>query len=125
MSYRLQTTRAGGAFQGKLVRVNKTIAPETQNMTAFFELKGAGVCAGMYLEGDLKTTMLINVAIIPSSAISRDNTVMVLEDNTISAKTVEPVEYMTQQVAVKGLQTGDQLILNQFNVPMEGTLVKQ
>ncbi|NJL76614.1 MAG: efflux RND transporter periplasmic adaptor subunit [Saprospiraceae bacterium] len=75
-----------GSFKGKLVRINKTISPETQNMTAFFEVSGAGVNPGMYLEGDLKTTTLENVAIVPSSAISRDNTVMVLENNTIKAK---------------------------------------
>ncbi len=114
-----------GSFQGKLVRINKTISPETQNMTAFFEVKGTNVNAGMYLEGDIKTTTLENVAIIPSSAISRDNTVMVLENNTIKAKTIVPIEYMAQQVAIGGLNVGDQLILNQFNVPMEGTLVKQ
>lgn len=114
-----------GSFQGKLVRVNKTISPETQNMTAFFEVSGATVNAGMYLEGNLKTTTLENVAIVPSSAISRDNTVMVLENNTIKAKTIEPIEYMAQQVAIRGLNAGDQLILNQFNVPMEGALVKQ
>ncbi len=119
------SNEGAGNFQGKLVRVNKTIDPQTQNMTAFFQVRGTKVNAGMYLEGDLNTSTLQNVAIIPTAAINRDNGVMVLENNTIKVKTVEPLEYTTQYVAVRGLNAGDQLILNQFNVPMEGALVKE
>lgn len=119
------SNEGAGSFQGKLVRINKTIDPQTQNMTAFFEVKGTKINAGMYLEGDLETATLENVAIIPTAAMNRDNGVMVLESNTIKVKTVEPLEYTTQYVAVRGLNAGDQLILNQFNVPMEGALVKE
>jgi len=111
-------------FKGTLVRVNASIDPQTQNRSAFFQLKGKGISSGMYLEGEVETGEQTAVAIIPRSAIGRDSRVLVLEGKVLKAKPVKPLDYAGDYATVNGLQTGDQLILNQFSIPVEGVVVK-
>ncbi len=118
------TNDRSSVLKGKLVRVNASVDPQTQNKSAFFQLEGKGISAGMYLEGEVQTGSQAAVAVIPRSAIGRDSRVLVLEDNTLKAKPVKPLDYAGDYATVSGLKTGDQLILNQFSIPMEGMVVK-
>ena len=74
----------------------------------------------MYLEGSFTGKSYSNVFTIPSKVLTRDDKVLLLENNTIIGKEVELVEFMQDSILVKGLSNDDLLVANQFDVPVEG-----
>ncbi|MBV6656118.1 MAG: hypothetical protein KI786_20300, partial [Mameliella sp.] len=78
---------------------------------------------GMYLEGKLTIQNLESVSLIPNEALGRDERVLVLEENVITRKSVEPVAFLTDSIIIRGLRNDDLVILNQFDIPAEGIKV--
>lgn len=112
-----------GEWVGTLVRKSVVLDPSTQNIPVYFNLSGKGITSGMYLESEYKSGSLQNVVVLPMSVVRRDNTVLLLKDGVISSKKVETVSFMTDSVAVKGLQASDVIILNEFQTPVIGKKV--
>lgn len=112
-----------GTWVGTVVRKNKVIDPTTQNIPVYLQLKGKDIRAGMYLEGSYDFGKYTDVAILPSKAIKRDNSVLLLKDNTIEGRQIQPLEFQTESVVIQGLQEGDVIILNDFDYPVEGKKV--
>jgi len=109
-----------GEWIGTVLRINDILDAKTQNIPVYFGIVGRNLKAGMYLEGNYKGDSFEDVASIPSTALTRDNKVLLLENNSILGKEVELVEVMQDSVLVRGLTDKDVLISNQFNVPVEG-----
>ncbi|MDP5140255.1 MAG: HlyD family efflux transporter periplasmic adaptor subunit [Spirosomaceae bacterium] len=112
-----------GSWTGTLIRKSTVLDPATQNIAVYFRLIGKGITSGMYLESEYQSGKLENVAVLPSSVVRRDNTVLILANGVISSKAVETVSYMTDSVAVKGLSGSDVVILNDFQTPVIGKKV--
>lgn len=113
-----------GEWTGRVKRINDLIDPKTQNIPVFFEISGKGIRPGLYLEGSFQMKSFQEVTAIPQSALHRDESVLLLNNNVITRKSVEPVAFLTDSILVHGLAPTDQVILNQFEIPVEGTLVE-
>ena len=109
-----------GEWIGTVIRMSDILDAKTQNIPIYFSIIGKNLKAGMYLEGNFKGDSFEDVVSIPSTALTRDNKVLLLENNSILGKEVELVEVMQDSVLVRGLVDKDVLISNQFNVPVEG-----
>ncbi len=117
------SNEVSGEWIGTVVRINNLVDPSTQNIPVFFRLRGKGLRPGMYLEGQLVTQSLNSVTLIPMGAMNRDESVLVLQEDVITRKPVQPVVFLADSIIVRGLSNGDMVILNQFEVPMEGSKV--
>lgn len=109
-----------GKWTGNVLRINDIVDAKTQNIPIYFEIEGANLKAGMYLEGKFSGEAYADVFTIPSSILTRDNKVLLLAENTILSKTINPVEFLQDSIIVRGLSDRDILIANQFDVPVEG-----
>lgn len=109
-----------GSWIGTVLRINALIDTKTQNIPVYFDIQGPNLMAGMYLEGIFTSESFENVFSIPSVVLTRDEKVLLLENNTIKGKSVELVEFLQDSILVRGLSDHDLLIANQFNVPVEG-----
>ncbi|MEM0992683.1 MAG: HlyD family efflux transporter periplasmic adaptor subunit [Bacteroidota bacterium] len=118
-----KSNEIAGTWTGRVVRINNLIDPSTQNIPVYFSLQGKGLRAGMYLEGEIATNKTAAVTAIPNAALSRDESVLILEKDVITRKNVQPIDFLTDSILVKGLNDSDLVILNQFDIPMEGSKV--
>ena len=109
-----------GTWMGTVLRINDIVDAKTQNIPVFFAITGANLKAGMYLEGSFEGEVYNNVVAIPSSVLTRDTKVLLLEDNVIKGREIELVEFIQDSILVRGLSNKDVVIANQFNVPVEG-----
>ena len=105
---------------GTVARISEIIDTKTQNIPVYFDIQGPNLKAGMYLEGFFVSESFENVFSIPSVMLTRDEKVLLLDNNVIRGKAVELVEFMQDSILVRGLSSNDLLITNQFNVPVEG-----
>jgi len=112
-----------GTFQGRVVRINGVVDPKTQNVPVFFSLSGRGLKPGMYLEGRLDLETFEQVVALPTTALQKDQSVLVLQNGTIAKKTVQPVAYRQDSVWLTGLLPQDSLITNTFEQPVVGLTV--
>ncbi|MEM9674061.1 MAG: HlyD family efflux transporter periplasmic adaptor subunit, partial [Bacteroidota bacterium] len=112
-----------GTWTGEVVRINNIVDPQTQDIPVFFRLEGSSLKSGMYLEGSFATHRYEDVFVIPQEALSRDESVLVLKEDVIVRKPITPVEYLRDSIIVEGLTESDQIIMNEFGIPVEGTKV--
>jgi len=63
------------------------------------------------------------VFVIPSSALGRDQAVLVLKGDLIISKPIESIQIMQDSILVTGLSPKDQVILTQFAEPVAGKKV--
>ncbi len=112
-----------GTWTGKVIRKNNIIDPTTQNMPVYFQLSGKGIRAGMYLEGNYNLASFSDVVILPTSATKRDGSVLILDGEVLRNKSIETVAFLTDSVVVKGLEEGDIVVLNNFELPVVGQKV--
>ncbi len=106
-----------------VVRINTVIDAETQNIPVFLTVLGSGVKSGIYLEGQVPQNTFDNATRIASELLLRDRNVLVLENNVIAKKAVQVLESNSDSLVVRGLNTDDLLVLNQFEVPVEGVII--
>ncbi|MBV6645074.1 MAG: HlyD family efflux transporter periplasmic adaptor subunit, partial [Cyclobacteriaceae bacterium] len=109
-----------GRWTGSVIRINDIVDPRTQNIPVYLDIWGEGLRVGMYLEGSVDGVAHKGVFAIPASVLTRDEKVLLLQDNTIGSKQVELVEMMEDSILVKGLTNDDLLVINSFEVPVEG-----
>jgi multidrug efflux pump subunit AcrA (membrane-fusion protein) len=119
-----QSNKVSGSCKGRVVRKGKTVNPQTQNISIFFQLSGKGLLPGMYLEGDIVTDQTADIAVVPSDIIGRDQSVLLLDSDVIRRQVVTPVRYLEDSVIVSGLEDGAKLILNSFDTPVDGSKIE-
>ncbi|MEM1327348.1 MAG: HlyD family efflux transporter periplasmic adaptor subunit [Bacteroidota bacterium] len=112
-----------GEWTGRVTRITSTVDAATQNIIVFFDLRGKGLRAGMYLEGKMDAASTERVTAIPSDAMQRDESVLILQSDVLTRKAVEPIDFLNDSIIVKGLSDNDLLVLNRFEVPAEGMRV--
>ncbi len=120
-----QSNEIEGNWTGTVTRVNNLIDAKTQNVPVYFLVNGPSVKSGLYLEGSFGTKSYEHIFCVHNSTLTRDNQVRILQKEVIVNKPVQPVAYLRDSVLVKGLENGDQLILNQFDMPVVGKKVMQ
>jgi len=114
-----------GSWVGTLIRVGGTIDAQTQNIPVYFQISGQNIKPGMYLRGAYESASFDDVYVIPSSALGRDQAVLILRGDLIISKPIETVQIMQDSILVKGLSAKDQVILTQFAEPIAGKKVVQ
>ncbi len=113
-----------GIWTGRVARINNIVDPQTQNIPVYFRLEGKDLRTGMYLEGQIKADQLDAITVIPNKALGRDKSVLILQQDVILRKAVQPIEFLTDSIIVEGLESGDLVILDQFDIPVEGSKVE-
>jgi multidrug efflux pump subunit AcrA (membrane-fusion protein) len=114
-----------GSWIGTLIRIGGTIDAQTQNIPVYFQISGQHIKPGMYLRGAYGSASFDDVYVIPSSALGRDQSVLILQGDLIMSKQVETIQIIQDSIVVKGLSAKDQVILTQFAEPVAGKKIVQ
>lgn len=95
---------------GRISRIGRSVDPTTQAFPVFVEISSPKLRDGLYLEGRIRGRTLDDVSEIPRNLLTRENTVMVIEDGIATHRNVEPVYFNRETVLVRGLSSSDQVI---------------
>lgn len=106
----LRSSVQDSPLEGRITRIGRSVDPGTQAFPIYVEVSSPVLRSGIYLEGSIAGRTLENVVRIPRNLLTRENTVMIAEDGVATHKQVRPVFYFNGDVAVEGLESGDQLI---------------
>ena len=100
----------GQIWSGSIVRIGSGIDENTQSLPLYAELNGSSMRDGLYLEGTIRGQTLENSVEIPRNLLTRNNTILVVEDGQATHKRVEPLLFKKESVIVSGLTADDRVI---------------
>lgn len=112
-----------GNWTGTVIRIGGTVDTQTQSIPVYFQVNGESIKPGMYLRGTYFSDSFEDVFVIPSLALGRDQTVLLLKGDLIISKPIEVIQILQDSTLVTGLSAKDQLILTQFAEPVAGKKV--
>jgi len=107
----LYSDQMGKTWKGTVSRTSKQIDQQTQSIPVYITVSGQGLRDGMYLKGSLGAAMVTDVSILPKEALVNQNELFLLDtDTTLSIKEVSVLNFVANEVYVKGLEASDQVV---------------
>ena len=112
-------------YKGIVTRVNGSINPTTQTITAFIEVKDDNLKEGMYLEAQLDAKQEENAIEINRNLLLESNEIFVVRDSILDVLPVNPVFFGESKVVLKNVPDGTIILSRPVPGAYSGMLVKQ
>lgn len=116
----LTHSNTGETWKGRVSRLGGNLDPATQSIPVFIRVSGRGLKEGMFLETEIDAASFEGVVALPLDALTRNNQVHVIKDSTVVLQDVSPVNFESNQVWVKGLKEGEEVIVESVLEPIVG-----
>ncbi|MCW8981796.1 MAG: efflux RND transporter periplasmic adaptor subunit, partial [Altibacter sp.] len=121
----LSTPDGTETFPGKVTRINGKIDQATQTIKVFVEVREEGLKEGMYLEAQLEAQEVANAYEISRKLLVDESNVYFVRDSILEIMPVEPVYFSPNQVIVKGIPNGTEILSRPIPGAYVGMLVKK
>ena len=112
------------SYKGKVSRINGSIDPTTQTITAYIEVKNASLKEGMYLEANLNAKEEANAIEIDRNLLLESQQVYVVKDSLLDVIDVKPVYFSDTKVVLKNVPNGTIILKKPVPGAYAGMLVK-
>ena len=120
---KIKSDEIEGIWEGKVSRINTSIDPSSQNMSVFINLSGENLFSGMYVYGNIYSGNNNESYVINRSLLNEDK-VFLIEGDKLIARTIEIIQINEEDVIVKGLKNGDQLLAEPIKGSFSGMTVR-
>ncbi len=121
----LRSAGTGLEIDGTITRIGSSVSAETQAFPVYVELESPRLKDGLYFEGRISGRTLEGVVEIPRNLLTRENTVLVIEDGVATHREVEPLFFNRETAIVRGLSSEDEVIeLRAGTTSLAGARVK-
>ena len=114
----------GEAYAARVSRVSTQVDPSTQTATLYLSVSGRGLREGLYLTGAAAGEALTDVVTLDQRLLVGDDEVYVLADTVLARQPVEVVRRGGDQVYVRGLPEGAEVLSEVLPGAYEGMKVK-
>ena len=100
-----------GSWSGKITRIAPVVDGASQSVSVVVTLQGNKLREGMYLTGQIKEVEVMNALRLPASMVFDNSYVFAIERDSVLAKiSVEVVEWLDNEVIVRGIGQGTMLV---------------
>ena len=111
-------------YNGTVSRVNGSIDPTTQTITAFIEVSDDNLKEGMYLEANLDAKKESDAIEISRNLMLDGDQIFVVRDSILDVMDVKPVFYSETKVVLKNVPNGTVILEKPVVGAYSGMLVK-
>ena len=111
-------------YKGRVSRINGRVDQASQTITAFIDVKDAGLKEGQYLQARLSAKEEQNAIEIDRALLLENNQVFVVRDSILDLIPVQPVHFSDRTVVLKGVEDGTILVSKPVVGAYAGMLVK-
>jgi multidrug efflux pump subunit AcrA (membrane-fusion protein) len=112
------------SYKGVVSRVNGSIDPTTQTITAFIEVKNDNLKEGMYLEANLNAKDESDAIEIDRNLLLDSQQIFVVKDSLLDVIDVKPVYFSDTKVVLKNVPNGTIILKKTVAGAYAGMLVK-
>lgn len=97
-------------FEGEIARINSQIDQSSQSVDVFIRFQNENAKEGMYLEAIINANEIDSSIQIPRELLIDKTKVYAVEDGLLKQIEVQPMHYDKQQVILKGIPDGTQIL---------------
>ncbi len=97
-------------WKAKVTRINRVIDPQSQSAVAIVEVKGNDLREGMFLQAEISTVNLKDVAEIERNLLINEKFVYLVTDSVLQKKEVKLMHVADKTVFVSGIPSGAMLV---------------
>ncbi len=119
-SLELEHNNTRQKWTGRIHRLGGTIDPTMQSVPVFIRLSGKGLREGMFLQARKESEILEGVVDVPLKALNRENQIHYIDQSLVKLKKVTPVLFEKDRVWIKGLEGGEEVIIEELLEPIVG-----
>jgi len=120
----LKTLEGNDTYTGKVTRINGKIDQATQTVKVFVQVKADNLKEGMYLEAQLEAKDEPNAIKISRKLLVNNSEIFILKDSILDVIKVKPVYFSPNDVVIKGVPDGTQILSRPLPGAYSGMLVK-
>lgn len=106
----LHSAITGLEVEGTISRIGSSVNAQTQAFPVYVQLESPKLKDGLYFEGSISGRTLDDVVEIPRNLLTRENTVLIIEDGIATHREVEPRFFKRDTVLVSGINGDDDVI---------------
>ena len=111
-------------YTGTVSRINGSIDPTTQTVTAFIEVQNTVLKEGMYLEAQVNVKQEDNAIEIDRNLLLENNEIYVVRDSLLDKVPVKPIYFSDTKVVLKDVPDGTIILSRPLQGAFAGLLVK-
>lgn len=111
-------------YKGLISRINGSIDPTTQTITAYIEVKNKALKEGMYLEANLNVSDEKEAIEVDRSLVFNNNQIYVVKGNVLDVMEVKPVYFSDKKAVLKNIPNGTIILKRPVPGAYAGMLVK-
>ena len=111
-------------YNGTVSRVNGSIDPTTQTITAYIEVKDEALKEGMYLEANLDAKEEQNAIEVDRNLLLDNEQIFIVRDSLLDVIDAKPVYFSDTKVVLKGIPNGTIILKKPVPGAYAGMLVK-
>ncbi len=120
----VQSELDGLSIKGHLVRINPTVDPGSQTVTAYVKLNASGLREGMFFNAQLPLEPIDNAMEINRKLLVKNQFIYGVADSLLVEYPVTSMHYNKESVVVRGLEDGDQILARMIPAAREGMKVE-
>lgn len=114
----------GHEVSGKVVRINPSLDPNSQSLTAYVEVKGNNLKEGMFFTASLPLKPIENAMEIDRKLVVSNQFVYGVQKGKLVQYDITPEHYAQETVVVTGLKEGQEIIKRMIPGAREGMPVE-
>ncbi len=111
------------SWNGRITRINKIIDPQSQSALAIVEVRGKDLREGMFLQAEISTVELSDVAEIARNLVVDEAYVFVVADSILQKQAIEVKHVADKTVFVTGIQPNAWVVQKPVTGAYEGMKV--
>ena len=110
-------------WTGTITRINKVIDPQSQSALAIVEVRGKDLREGMFLQAEISTVELKDVAEVGRNLLIDDKYVFLVADSLLQKQEVDVLHVADKTVFVSGISNGAWLVQKPISGGFDGMKV--
>lgn len=121
--FEMEDVKTGEKYEGKVVRINDSVDPETQQVKVYAAVNDPEARSGIYLKGSIPAGEVESAISIPLEALVTENKVYFIEDSIASLKEVEVFYKDGEHALIGGIEKSVNVIIDAHNESLNGSKV--
>jgi len=121
---KLRDIKAEDSWSGRVARIDPVVNTVTQGVTAYIEVQGKGLKAGMFLEAIFNGTPEKNSFELSRKLLIENKSIYIVRGDSLALVPVNISFFKEKTAVVSNLQDGDVILRNPFPGAYDGMLIE-
>lgn len=122
-TFTMADINTGKEYQAKVVRINDSVDPQTQQVKVYAAITDPEAKSGIYLKGQIPAGEVAEAIAIPLEALVGEDQIYLIKDSIATLQKVEVAYKNGEQAIISGLKGSVDVVIDKHNEALNGSKV--